>query len=146
MGLFDKVFGDRTTDKMTPAEAYCGILLSAVAADGHIAEEEVRGLFTIMGRMKTYDNWTDDKYRAMIDKMLKMLKRDRVEGLVAKCATAIPKELRETAFCNVADLVLADGVVEDEEKELLDRLQKLLEISGDQALTIVEIMVIKNRG
>jgi len=44
------------------------------------------------------------------------------------------------------DLVLADGVVEDAEKEFLDDLQKILNISGDQALTIVEVMIIKNRG
>ena len=40
----------------------------------------------------------------------------------------------------------AVGVVEDEEKEFLDHLQKVLEIDGDSALNIVEVMIIKNKG
>ena len=66
--------------------------------------------------------------------------------LVEKCVPALPDELRETAFAHACDLVLADGVVEDEERALVEKLQKKLEIPGDQAMDIVRVMVIKNRG
>jgi tellurite resistance protein len=42
--------------------------------------------------------------------------------------------------------VLADGTVEDEEKEFLDHLQQALELDRDVALNIVEVMIIKNKG
>jgi hypothetical protein len=58
----------------------------------------------------------------------------------------LPEELRDTAFANACDLLLADGGIEDEEKEFLDSLQRKLEIPGDQAISIVEVMVIKNKG
>ena len=38
------------------------------------------------------------------------------------------------------------GVVEDDEKKFLQNLTRYLKISGDQALTIARVMVIKNRG
>jgi tellurite resistance protein len=62
------------------------------------------------------------------------------------CAEGLPEGLRQTAFANACDIVLADGVVEDEEKEFLDHLQKALELDGDTALNIVEVMIIKNKG
>jgi hypothetical protein len=145
MGLFDNIFGGQKKD-LSKSEAFAGILLGAVASDGHISGEEVQGLCTILGRMKLYDNWTNEKFNNMLNRMLGMIKREGLEPVLQLCAEALPEELHETAFANACDLVLADGVVEDEEKEFLDDLQKVLSVSGDQAITIVEVMVIKNRG
>ena len=147
MGLFDKMLGGREAGStLTPAEAYSGILLSAVAADGHIADEEAQGLYTITARMKLYQDWAPDKFRVMMDKLLKILKREGLDKLMSRSAQALPDELKEPAFANACDLVLADGTVEDEERAVVDRLQRLLGVSGDMALTIVDVMIIKNRG
>ena len=146
MGVFDGMFGGSKSTALTKPEAFAGVLLSAVAADGHISDEESQGLMTILGRMRLYDNWTDDKFNSMFNKLLGQLKRTGPEELLAKCADVLPEELRDTAFANACDLLLADGGIEDEEKEFLDSLQRKLEIPGDQAISIVEVMVIKNKG
>jgi hypothetical protein len=41
--------------------------------------------------------------------------------------------------------VLADGVVEDDEKDFLDKLQNAVELSDNEAVTIVRVMVIRIR-
>jgi hypothetical protein len=147
MGLFDNVFGGMSPSKqLSHPEAFAAVLLGAVACDGHIAAEECQGLWTIMERMKLYSNWSPNKYNQMMDRLIGILKREGLEGLIEKAASSLPDDLRETAFAGACDLVLADGVVEDAEKEFLDKLQKKLDISGDLALTIVEVMIIKNRG
>lgn len=147
MGLFDNIFGGSSASKTVgKAEAFAGILLGASACDGHIADEEINGLFSITGRMKLYDGWTPNKWNSMMDQLVKILKKEGPEGLLVKCAKSLPDELRDTAFANACDIILADGVVEDEEKEFLDKVQKVLEIDGDTALTIVEVMIIKNKG
>ncbi len=146
MGLFDSLFGGKAEKELSKSEAFAGVLLSAVASDGHISDEEVRGLCTILGRMKMYDNWTNDKFNAMINRLLGMLKRQGPEDVLTKCAPILPEPLRETAFANACDLLLADGGIEEEEKVFLDSLQRKLGISGDQAITSVEVMVLKNRG
>jgi hypothetical protein len=146
MGLFDKIFGGNEPKELKKSEAFAGILLGAVASDGHISGEEANGLCTILGRMKLYDNWTSEKFNNMLNRLLGMIKREGVEAILKRCAEVLPRELHETVFANACDLVLADGVVEEAEKEFLNSLQRILEISGDQAITIVEVMVIKNRG
>jgi uncharacterized tellurite resistance protein B-like protein len=146
MGLFDNLFGSKSAKELTKAEAFAGVLLSAVASDGHISDEEIRGLSTILTRMRLYDNWTPDKFNSMLNRLLGMLKREGPDAVLSRCAPILPEKIRETAFANACDLLLADGGIEDAEKDFLDLLQKKLEISGDQAITIVEVMVVKNRG
>jgi tellurite resistance protein len=149
MGLFDNLFGGSQSSSsraLTPQEAFAGILIGASACDGHAAEEEIKSLFVITERMKLFDGLTSNKWNSMVDGLVKIMKKDGVEKLIAKCAEGLPDELRATAFANSCDMVLADGVVEDEEKAFLDNLQKVLEIDGDTALTIVEVMIIKNKG
>ena len=147
MGLFDNIFGGSTAAKtIGKAEAFAGILLGASACDGHISDEETGSLLTTVGRMKLYEGITENKWRSIVDQLFKILKKDGPEGLLNRCAKALPDELRDTAFANACDIILADGVVEDEEREYLDKVQKALEIDGDTALTIVEVMIIKNKG
>lgn len=148
MGLFDNLFGGSgpSHKDLTKQEAFAGILLAAAAADGHIAQEEAQGLWTTLERMKLYQNYTPEKFNNLMNTLLKILKRDGVDKLCDRCIPSLPDALRETAFANVCDLVLADGVVEDEEKELVEKLQHKLDIPGDRALDIVQVMVIKNRG
>ncbi len=147
MGLFDNLFGGSGGDKtVTKQEAFTGILLAAAAADGHISEEEAQGLWTAIERMKLFSNFTPDKFNKMMDTLLKFLKKGGPDLLVEKCVPALPDELRATAFANACDLVLADGVVEAEEKALIEKLQNRLEIPGDEAMDIVRVMIVKNRG
>jgi tellurite resistance protein len=147
MGLFDSLFGGGTGDKtVTKQEAFTGILLAAAAADGHIGEEEAQGLWTAIERMKMFANFTPEKFKKMIDNLLKILKKGGPDLLVEKCVPELPDELRATVFANACDIVLADGVVEGEEKELIEKLQRKLELSGDEAMDIVRVMIIKNRG
>jgi hypothetical protein len=148
MGLFDNIFGDKSpgSREMTKQEAFAGILLGASACDGHIAQEEVQSLFTTTERMRMFENVSPNKWNSMMDILLKILKKDGPMKLVDRCADALPDGLRQTVFANACDIVLADGVVEDEEKEFLDHLQKVLELDGDTALNIVEVMIIKNKG
>ncbi len=147
MGMFGDMFGGSSGSKdVTKHEAFTGILLAAAAADGHISDEEARGLWTTIERMKLFGNFTPDKFQRMIDNLLKILKKGGPDLLVERCAPAVPEELRVTAFANACDIVLADGVVEPEEKELIEKLQNRLGVPGDDAMDIVKVMVIKNRG
>lgn len=147
MGLFDNAFSDmESSDGLSKAEAFAGILLSAVACDGHISEEEVQGLHTIAGRMKLYESYNGSKWSRMMDRLMGILKREGPETLLERSAKDLPEEMHETAFANACDLALADQGIEDEEKEYLSNLQRQLGLDREQALKIFKVMVIKNRG
>ena len=147
MGLFDSLLGSAESSKpFGPHEGFAGIMLGASACDGHIADEEVQSLFTTLSRMKMYQRYTDKNWNTLMNRLLGLLKRKGVDELLEKATEALPAELGATAFANACDIVLADGVVEDDEKDFLDKLQTRLEIPDEEALTIVRVMVLKNKG
>lgn len=146
MGLFDKVFGGNQSPKMTPPEAFIGVVMSAVAADGMISQEEAISVITILNRMKLYQGKNEKDLRGMLDRAVNTLKSQGPAPLIAAAKETLPADLRDTAFAVAADLVLADGIVEDREKKVLEELQKAMDVPDDVALKITEVMLIKNRG
>jgi len=147
MGIFDKVFGGvGGNDPFGPQEGFAGILLAASACDGHIADEEVQSLFTMLGRMKMFQRFSDKHWQALMNRLVGVRKRKGVDDLLDESTSACPTELSETVFANACDIVLADGVVEDDEKEFIQKLQSKLSIADNKAHTIAQVMVIKNKG
>ncbi len=148
MSLFDDVLGDSSFEPQAfgPQEGFAGVLLGASACDGHIAEEEIQSLFTILGRMKMYQYVPPHKFNSMMDRLLGLLKRGGPEKLLDTAAAAVPPELRETVFANACDIVLADGIVEPDEKEFMDNLLIKLELDSNRAKDIIQVMVEKNKG
>lgn len=146
MGILDALFGSGGSAPFTSQEAFAGILMGASGCDGHIADEEVGELVTTLLRMKLYSRFNDKQYGQMLNKLHGLMKKRGVDALIDSCAEALPNELRATAFANACDIVLADGVVEPDEKAFMERLRTKLQIDKAQALEIVQIMVVKNKG
>ena len=147
MGLFDSLFGGMEgSKKLTPQEAFAGVLFGASACDGHISDEEMQGLVTCLIRMKLYSRMNGKQFNQMMDKLHGVLKKKGVDFLIDGCVEGLPEELSKTAFTNACDIVLADGVVEEDEKEFMDALKEKLGIDPGTAKTIVQVMVVKNKG
>jgi tellurite resistance protein len=148
MGLFDKVFNGQSADseKLNAAESFAAIALAAVASDGYLSDEEAQSIPFILSRMKLFQTYYDDMMRRLFDKLLGMLKREGVAALFLSAKDSLPESLTQTAFAVATDLVLADGVVTDEEKEFLDELYKALEIPEEVASNVIDVMLIKNKG
>lgn len=149
MSLFDDIDDSGLASSETPygpQEGFAGVLLCASACDGHIGDEEATSLNMILGQKKLYQRLSPNQIGSMMDRLVGELKRKGPEQLLEKTYDVVPPELRETAFANAVDIVLADGTVEDEEKTFIDDLQTKLEIDGKRAKTIVQVMVYKNQG
>jgi len=147
MGLLDSLFGGmEASTKLTGPEAFAGILLGASGCDGHVADEEMHNLATCLVRMKLYQRFSGKQFGQMLNKLHGIMKKQGVEKLIDGCAEALPDQLRKAAFTNAVDIVLADGVVEPDEKEFIEMLTGRLQIDAATAKLIAEIMVVKNRG
>lgn len=148
MGLFNKLLSGQASSAqaLSPQEAFAAVLLTAVAADGQISDEE-RDLFvSTSNRMKLLKDQTAAQFNSMMDKLFLILKREGSQALLEKAKSAVPSELRETAFALAADIVFADGSVEPEEMAIVEAIQQGMGIADEQALKIVEVLQIKNRG
>lgn len=147
MGLFDKILGNNTVkDALTPAEAFAAITLSAIASDGYLSEEEARGIFLALSRMKLFRSYPSDVMQRMFDKLLGTLRREGMDSLFNTAKESLPLELREAAFAVATDLILADGVIAEEEQDFLNDLFLGLGLDSEVATQIVQVMMIKNRG
>lgn len=148
MGLFDQVFvtQSQVQDALSPAEAFAAITLAATASDGNLSEEEAGRISSALSRMKLFRSYPNDVMNRMFDSLLGILKRDGIDNLFNIAKESLSPDLREAVFAVATDLVLADGVVTQEEKEFLNDLYYALSISSDIARQIVEVMLIKNRG
>ena len=149
MGLFDGVFEAQknvSESMLIPAEAFAAIALVAIAADGYLSEQEGREMTMVLSRMQLFRSYSSDVLHRMLDKLLGMLKQQGPGSLVAMAKASLPEDLKPTAFAIATDLVLADGTVTPQEQAFLDDLYRILDIPGDTALQIVQVMTIKNRG
>jgi hypothetical protein len=148
MGLVKKMFSGHTQvqEAFSSAEAFAAITLAAIASDGYLSQEETTGITATLSRMKLFRSYPHDVMNRLFDKLLGILQRDGINSLFDTAKESLPPDLREAAFAVTADLILASGIVTEEENSFLDDLYHALGISTDIAMQIVQVMMIKNRG
>ena len=148
MDLFDQLSEVRRQQDYNfgPAESFAGLIMVAIAADGYISEEESNLFSATLSRMKLFKGYSSDVRLRMIDKMTSILRRQGVKALLTMSLEGLPYHLYETAFAIATDIVLSDGEITEEEEELLRYLYNSLSIPKEIANSIIEVMIIKNKG
>jgi uncharacterized tellurite resistance protein B-like protein len=149
MGLFDEFRQAGNLQQQVtlgPAEAFAAIMLLAIAADGHLSNDEINLLNSTLGRMKLFRSYSWDVMRRMFDNLCGTLRNEGAQVLFGAAMATLPHDLYETVFAVATDLILADGQVSEEEEQLLGSLCRALEIPQEQVNKIIEVMLIKNRG
>lgn len=146
MGLFDKIFQSVPEEtKLTQQEAFAGIAMAMAGADGSISQAEWDGIVNYIRRLRIYDNFSGPAFNKLFDKLFKILKKDGAGALVAVSVEGLSDDLKLTAFACAVDIALADGVIEDEEKAIINQLAEALSIPEQTAISIIEVMIIKNK-
>ncbi len=146
MGLFDKVLGNKNeTITLNKPEGMAAIAIVAVAADGEISDEEVNRVVIDLATLRAFRRHDMRDLSNTLNKVAGLVKRRGTGPVLIAANSVLRKEEKESAFFIAADLVLADGVVEPEEKKFLEELQKTLSIDDGTALKIVEVCSIKNK-
>jgi Tellurite resistance protein len=147
MGLFDKVFktapaGD---EKFTQQESFAAIALAMAGADGSVSRQEWDSIVTYITRLRIYDNFSGPAFDKLFDKLFAKLKKEGPGALIEAAKDGIGEDLKTTAFACAVDIALADGVLEDDEKEVINQLAEALAIDEKTAISIIEVMIIKNK-
>ncbi len=146
MGLFDKVLGPKEPEKLTKEEAFAAVGLAAIAADGVITEEEGRGFLVSLYRMKMYKNFSQNQMGNLLNKLINIVQRQGFDALIKLANEGLPADMKESAFAVATDLVFADGDVDVTEQQVMTKIQQMMGIPEAQAMKIIEVMSIKNKG
>jgi len=146
MGLFDKAFGkDSGAVVLNKSEGFAAIAVAAVASDGDISSEEINRVVIDLVTLKPFRRHDMRDLGNTLNKVAGLIKKRGTGPVLQAAKGALNKDETTAAFWIATDLVLADGVVEDEEKKFLEELQKVLSIDDDTALKIAEVATMKNK-
>jgi hypothetical protein len=132
--------------RLTVPEAFASILVASIAADGVLSEAESERLRGALATCRVLPPNPPDGGPNVVERALTLLTDHGLPAVLTACAQILPPELRATAFAQATDLVLADGRIAQREKAFIDELQGVLQVDDVQALQIVEVLLIKNRG
>lgn len=127
------------------AEAFAGVAFAAIAADREIKDIERFYIQATFSRMRLFQNWTVGRYKALFEKLQKMLDIQGIESLLEQSLDLLPANLYQPVYAVCVDLMLADGIVNNEEKDFLDDLQEKLGIDPKLTMQITNVICIKNR-
>ncbi|QNF31598.1 TerB family tellurite resistance protein [Adhaeribacter swui] len=147
MGLFDTVLKpSQPTVVYTPqseAEAWIAIMFSCMAVDDDISNAETEKLSQIMVYKALFRNHdTVELYKTAMTRQLQLGSKELIDRSVDK----VSAENKPTLFALIVELLLADGILADKEKEITDYLVSALDLDESLATKIIEVILIKNKG
>ncbi len=146
MGLFDTVLKPKQppityTPKSEP-EAWLAIMFSCMAVDEDISEAETNKLSQIMVAKTLFQNI--DKV-ALYEKVMNLQLQMGSKELIDRSVEKVAEENKPTLFALIVELLLADGILAEKEKEITDYLASALDLDEDLAKNIIKVILIKNK-
>ncbi len=147
MSLFDRASGSQggVQNALSQAEAFIAIALIAVAPDGNPSQKQASDIYQALSNLKVLNRHSKDEIQSMVDELSGIIRHEGVNSLFDAAKDSMQEDLRETAFAIATDLVLADGILTEEE-DFLTELYQALRIRSEIGQKIIEVMFIKNRG
>ncbi len=125
MGLFDKVLGkDGGEIKLDKKEAFGAVAVAAVASDGEVSPEEVQRVAIDLMTLKAFRKADLRDLSNILNKVAGLIKKRGIGPVLQAAKASLSKDELGAAFFVAVDLVLADGVVEEDEKKFLEELQR----------------------
>jgi uncharacterized tellurite resistance protein B-like protein len=132
MGLFDKLTGSKNV-QLTPKSALVLSAITVIAADGVIDEAEINDLAKIVrGDRKS------------IDTALQVLKANPFPGVIDLVAGVLDEKQKLATLAILCDIAMADGILADEEKKVLQMYMEKFGISEATLKPVIEVIAIKN--
>lgn len=132
MGIFSKL-GDNDIS-LTPQ---AGLLLAAIsmtAIDGDIDDDEIAIIRRLDGSDRT-DDW---------DSAIKVWKIKSIDECILIVANSMNTQQQLVAMANLIDIAMADGILDGDEKALLEAYVGAFNVNESEIESIVNVISIKN--
>ncbi len=147
MGIFDTLFHSTpstiTYAPQSEQEAWVSVMYACIAADGEISDTETDKLCELLVVKTLFHN------RDIADYYHNSMLAHKQLGskiLIDSSVSAIQESNKPTLFTLTMELLLADGILGEKEKEIAEYLTEALALNPETARKIVEVMLIRNSG
>ena len=136
MGLLSRLTGMTSTKKPTDDVLLVHTMLLMAGADGYIDDEEIA---TVEAFACTLPEFKERDFGDVVGEAQKMVRKESVNALAEFSSQA----LKTKAFVLAADIALASGDVDENEDQLLETMQRLLNIDEQTAQTVIWVLSLK---
>jgi uncharacterized tellurite resistance protein B-like protein len=143
MSSFEDKHNNDQNKVTSEVEAWVGILYSCVAADKHITANETAVLSKVLHSKQKFIGVDIEPLFVKSSSLRAELGQLK---FISACSEMINDEDKEMLFALVLEVLLADGTLEKEEKNLIEILSNTLNISAKMSSKIIEVIFMKNRG
>jgi uncharacterized tellurite resistance protein B-like protein len=140
-------FEDKSNSDQNPVtsefEAWVGILYSCISADNQITDSETTSLSRVLHSKQKF---IGIDIAPLYAKSFNLRTELGQLKYISACCELIKDEDKETVFALALEVLLADGTLEKEEKNLIEILSNRLKIDAEMTSKIIEVIFLKNKG
>jgi uncharacterized tellurite resistance protein B-like protein len=146
MSLSDQ-FEEKNNTPINPViselDAWVGILYSCISADNQIKDSETASLSKLF---HSKEKFVGVDIATLYAKSFNLkMELGQLKYMVA-CSEQIKEEDKATVFALALEILLSDGLLGDEEKNIIEVLSKQLKIDAGMTSKIIEVIFLKNKG
>jgi uncharacterized tellurite resistance protein B-like protein len=146
MSLSDKVEENNNT-ALNPVtselEAWVGILYSCISADNLIKDSETASLSKLL---YSKEKFTGIDIAPLYAKSYHLKTELGQLKYIAACCELINEADKETVFALGLEILLSDGLLGEEEKNVIEVLSNQLKIDTGMTSKMIEVIFLKNKG
>ena len=124
-------------------EAWVGILYSCISADNQITDSEKASLSRLLHSKQKF---IGIDIAPLYAKSFNLRTELGQLKYISACCELVEDEDKETVFALALEVLLADGTLEKEEKNVIEILSNRLKIDAEMTSKIIEVIFLKNRG
>ena len=127
----------------TELEAWFGILYSCVSVDRQITANETKILTRIIHSKQKFIGVDLEPLFLKSSELIKQLGQST---FISACCVHIEEEDKNMIFALALEVLLADGILEQKEKDFIEIVSNSLEIAPKMSSKIIEVIFLKNKG
>lgn len=124
--------------EFTPEEAFVALAIVAVAIDGEHAEAEEMAVTQAILSAELFASHPADQLIGMINNSFHRIHEQGIETIFQSAMRYLPENLRSEALTAIAKIIMADGKVSSEEKNLLSQVSQGFDIPEEQINQVLQ--------
>ncbi len=115
---------------LTPQDALVAVMIAVSASDLNIRTSELVTIQRIVNHLPVFAGYDDDRLRTVSQTVFDLLEEeDGLDALFGLVKDALPEKLYETAYAMACDVGAADGMLDEEELQMLAEIRFQLNIN-----------------
>ena len=132
------------TKRLRTDEGIIALCLAAMEANGHTAPAELERAHHLIWSTRRFRHQDGDVVNQIVGKMRRLVETSDPQDVLALAVRAVPPRLRAPAFAVLADLLLADGRLDAQERAFLARIGTALKTPSATQRRIADAILVKN--